>query len=191
MNDGEIAQTVDAFQQAGWLALAFEILVFSAAVGLLLPLFRTVVRRTGMRLLGSLAFLILAVGAYAATFISSMILQDHYVYNRTGTFSLCHLTGLVGKLAPLVAAVVGLIAVRAHRHLVDKIVGSLLFVAAIAFMVLVASLWYNFPQPPVETNFITFAPPRNTLGFVAGPCLIVCAAGMSLVVRHRGPQAAV
>lgn len=190
MNQAEIQRSLSAFGQAAWLALAFEVLVFSAAVGFLMPVFQFVARRTGLRLLAAFAFMVLALGAYVVTAVASVILEDHYIYSRTGTVSLCHLTGWLGKLAPIVGGVLGATVVRARRRLLDRVVGSALVCAAVAFIGVAATLWFEFPQSPSNEAFFTFAPHRNALGFVAAASFITGAAGIALAVRHQ-PSAAV
>jgi len=175
---------------SGVLAITFHSLVFGSVVVLLARLRDRLARGPQSRAAAWTLFFALALLAYGITAVPAWSLDEHVIFWRTGIYSICHLTGVVGKVVPLLFGLLVAAIDRPWGRWPSLLAGSVLAAAGGGFLLLAAYRWVTFEVPGATTSTLLIGPLRFTLLPVAGSAAVVVVAGWLIAQHPKTPAPA-
>ena len=190
MGEAELVEYEQISAFSGILAIAFHSLVFGSVVAMLARLRDRLAKGPNSRAAAWTLFVALALIAYGVTAVPAWSLDEHLIFWKTGTYSICHLTGVVAKVVPLLVGLVVAAIDRPWRPRVSFVGGLALAAAGAGFLVLAGYRWVTFAVPARTSNDLLIGPLRFTLLPVVGAAAVVVVAGWLIVQHPKTPSPA-
>jgi hypothetical protein len=190
MSDAEFRELERVALISSLVAMVFHTLIFCSAIALLARARDRVARMPHMRPAAWTLFVIVALTAYVISAVPSWLLDEHLIFWRTGTYSICHLTGIIQRFSPLFVGFIFAAIIRPAGRRLALLGGSAMAILGSGYLALAAFLWATFKLPAMASNSLFVGPVRGTLFSVMLAAALVLVTGGFIVQQARMPAPA-